>query len=125
MKKITLVLVCLIYISINKSYASNDSLVTHNDTLKEIISIIEEEETLVKKDKKIVEQSHLIVGCKVNKPESVKLLKKPQGFGDFIGGLMDLVSQLWKPVWGYYEEDNMRKEGPYFLFMNNYNKLNL
>ena len=35
MKKIILTAICLIFILINKSYASNDSLVTHNDTLKE------------------------------------------------------------------------------------------
>jgi hypothetical protein len=118
MKKIIFTTICFIFILINKSYASNDSLVIHNDTLKETNLTTEVEETLVNEDKKLKEQPHIIAKSKVNKPKSVKLLKKPHGFGDFIGGLMDFVSQLWKPVWGYYEEDNMRKEGPYFLFMN-------
>jgi len=56
MKKITLVLVCLVYILINKSYASNDSLVIINDTLKETNLTTEVEETLVNEDKKLKEQ---------------------------------------------------------------------
>ena len=28
----------------------------------------------------------------------------------------DAFTDLFKPVWGYYEEDGQRSEGPYFLF---------
>jgi hypothetical protein len=129
MKKIILTTICIIFILINKNYASNDCLVIINDTLKETNYIIDEEETLVNEEEKIAVIAPTIIERKVNikqsKLRNKKPFSKPHGFGDFIGGLMDLVSQLWKPVWGYYEEDNMRKEGPYFLFMNNYNKLNL
>jgi len=122
MKKIILAIVCLIFIVIHKSYASNDSLVIINDTLRETNIKTEEGEILVNEEKKIAVIAPTIIERKVNikqsKLKNRKPLSKPHGFGDFIGGLMDMVSQLWKPVWGYYEEDNMRKEGPYFLFMN-------
>jgi hypothetical protein len=129
MKKIILTAIFFIFILVNKSYASSDSLVIHNDTLKETNLTTEVEETLVNEEEKIAALAPTIIERKVNikqsKLKSKKPLSKPHGFGDFIGGLMDLVSQLWKPVWGLYTEDGYRQEGPYFLFMNNYNKLNL
>jgi hypothetical protein len=49
---------------------------------------------------------------------------KALGLGDFFSDIWDDFTSLFKPVWGYYEENGMRNEGPYFLFNREGDKLN-
>ena len=55
---------------------------------------------------------------------NVKLKTKLKA-ANWFSDAWDTFTDLFKPVWGHYTEDGFRSEGPYFLFMNNYNKLNL
>ncbi|MES2725479.1 MAG: T9SS type A sorting domain-containing protein [Bacteroidota bacterium] len=41
---------------------------------------------------------------------------KPSGFFDWIADAWEFLSKLTKPVWGHYEEESFRSEGPYFTF---------
>jgi len=59
---------------------------------------------------------HEIKTATKTKTKSKVLLQKAAGLGDFFDDLWDALSSLWKPVWGYYEENGMNHGGPYFLF---------
>lgn len=61
--------------------------------------------------------------CNLKKIGNVKLksnLKAANWFED----AWDAFTDLFKPVWGHYEEDGQRSEGLCFLFRNTENKPN-
>jgi len=51
---------------------------------------------------------------------SEKTIAKP---ANWFEDAWDAFIDLFKPVWGYYEEDGQRSEGPYFLFDRNFDGL--
>jgi len=97
-----------------------------------IISIIIETDTLLINqfdtcEELVTSKTDTIIEIEVKeaikKPLHTKLKKQkalntksPQDFGSFLSDLWDAFSSLWKPVWGYYEENGMSHSGPYFLF---------
>ena len=104
--------------------ANNEYLVINNDSLV-IENIIEVKDSFI--DNKEVAKEEIEgnnVTFKKNL-KSKKLATKPADFGTFLNNFWDIISSPFKPVWGYYEEDDYNKEGPCFLFMNDNNKLNL
>jgi len=120
MKKIIVILVALGFI--NKLHANNDSMLVCNDSI-----IIENCASKSNYDSVTTENIVEIAALKVDKFKNKKLGKtkkpnkistnnKPEGFGDFLNDLWDIISSPFKPVWGHYEEENMNNEGPYFLF---------
>ena len=117
MKKIIVILVA--FSIFNKLHANNDSLLVCNDSI-----IIENCINKNNYDSVSTECTVVTEKIKMGKTKNNKLVKidkskinnKPEGFGDFLNDLWDIVSSPFKPVWGYYEEENMNKEGPYFMF---------
>ena len=117
--------VILIISCLNTNKANNDSLLINSDSIV-IADCIKVKDTFMEElkiNKEAINKNKFTTISKVTKTKPISA--QPEGFGDFMNNLWDIISSPFKPVWGYYEEDNMRKEGPYFLFMNNYNKLNL
>ncbi len=126
MKKIILT-VLIILLNFFNTKANSDSLTSKIDSIYNIEvnetndSIIEPHEENLNFEKKAEAEKH---SSNFKKNRIVKLksnLKAANWFSD----AWDAITDLWKTVWGLYTEDGYRQEGPYFLFMNNYNKLNL
>ncbi|MFZ4797267.1 MAG: hypothetical protein ACOYMA_07205 [Bacteroidia bacterium] len=118
MKKIIVILIILG--TINKVSAKNDSLLVCNDSIiiKHCVNPIYDSLIVDNSSGEINLKTNKISNKSIpkNKQSNIKSNNKPDGFGDFLVGLIDFISPLWKPVWGYYEEENMKKEGPYFMF---------
>jgi hypothetical protein len=116
MKKITTIIAILTF-AINIIEASNDSLPIKNDSILEINYIENNNElnvNTINKEKNINQSKKKSI--KIKKIRKTQFNNNPEGFGDFLNDLWDIISSPFKPVWGKYEEDNMRSEGPYFLF---------
>ena len=115
MNKISIAAILLILFT-NQIFANNDSLFVNTDSIVpcEETQIIIDSCTEVNNEKNIV----LNETYKPAKPKISKLKtnNKPEGLGDFLNDLWDIISSPFKPVWGYYEEENMNNEGPYFMF---------
>jgi hypothetical protein len=106
----------LIIVFLKFTNANNDSLSINNDSLF-IDNCTEIKDSFINNieiEKDEIKSNNIAVGKVLN---TKKLASKPEGFGDFMNNLWDIISSPFKPVWGYYEEDNYNKEGPYFLFM--------
>jgi hypothetical protein len=59
----------------------------------------------------ISSEEHFIKNSKKNTKSKIRL-QKALGLGDFFSDIWDDFTSLFKPVWGYYEENGMRSEGP-------------
>jgi hypothetical protein len=86
-------------------------LINQLDTCEELVS--SKIDTIVEIEVKEAVQKPL--HTKLKKQKSLNT-KNPEDFGSFFSDLWDAISSLWKPVWGYYEENGMNHSGPYFLF---------
>ncbi|MFZ4799150.1 MAG: hypothetical protein ACOYMA_16740 [Bacteroidia bacterium] len=110
-------LYCTSFILLNNElYANNDSLLIIQDSVTENIIIDSFE---VVKTSKFLEITEKVILSKTKKPKIqiiTNKVKRPDGFGDFLQGFWDFITTPFRPVWGYYEEENMKKEVPYFMF---------
>ena len=98
----------------HRLYADNDSLLINQDSLTETLIV---DSCVEVKTGNSLETEHLILPkIRKEKKTITTTNNKPDGFGDFLNDLWDIVSAPFKPIWGYYEEDDMNKEGPYFMF---------
>ena len=127
--KIYLIL-CVTFVLLNNIlYADNDSLLINKDSLTETLIIDSCVEVITDNSATITKQLTLPKTKKTKVKPIIITNNKPEGFGDFLNDLWDIVSSPFKPVWGYYEEDDMNKEGPYLTFIkiqtNNINQPNL
>ncbi|MFA9212313.1 MAG: hypothetical protein ACEQSR_00500 [Candidatus Methylacidiphilales bacterium] len=126
MKKV-IIIVLIIFLNLFKTRANSDSLTYKIDSIY-ITGVNEINDSTFEKHKecldykpnlKEVKQTNNLKEDKIVKLESKS---KPE---NWFSDAWDTFTDLFKPVWGLYTEDGYRQEGPYFLFMNNYNKLNL
>jgi hypothetical protein len=116
MKRIILLLInCLILSNVN---ANSDSLncISDSNYFNEIIDSNSVQEVNVvsfesNKPNKIVKK------LENKKEKKLKNLAKP---ANWFEDAWDAFIDLFKPVWGHYEEDGQRSEGPYFLFDRNF-----
>ncbi|MFZ4799148.1 MAG: hypothetical protein ACOYMA_16730 [Bacteroidia bacterium] len=109
-RNVLLIITCFV---LNNVKANSDSLycVSDSNICTEIIdcNIIEGENvaTLESTPDKVIKK---LENKKVKTKDN--LSKPANWFEDAWNGFTD----LFKPIWGYYEEDDMNKEGPYFMF---------
>jgi hypothetical protein len=116
MKKFIIVLIsCLVII---QAKANSDSLncISDSNYCTEILdsNVIKEVNVVyfeISKPNKIVKK------LENKKEKKLKNLAKP---ANWFEDAWDAFIDLFKPVWGHYEEDGQRSEGPYFLFDRNF-----
>ena len=126
MKKV-IIIVLIIFFNLFNTKANSDSLTFNIDSIcitddREINdSIFEKHEECLNLEKNLAEEKQ---NSSLKKNGNVKLKTKLKA-ANWFSDAWDTFTDLFKPVWGHYTEDGFRSEGPYFLFMNNYNKLNL
>ena len=110
-------ILCITFVLLNnRIYANNDSLLINNDSLSETLIVDSCLEVITDNSATITKQLTLPKSKKTKVKPITITNNKPDGFGDFLNDIWDIVSAPFKPVWGYYEEENMNNEGPYFMF---------
>jgi hypothetical protein len=119
-KRIILLLIsCLILSNVN---ANSDSLNCNSDSnyCIEIIdsNLIQEVNVVSFESNKL---NKIVKKLENKKEKKLKNLAKP---ANWFENAWDAFTDLFKPVWGYYEEDGQRSEGLCFLFRNTENKPN-
>jgi hypothetical protein len=111
MKKIIILIIT--YSLISSVYADTDSLncLFDSNYCNEII------------DSNLIQENNLVIlessANKMEKKVENKKVKKAKNFtkpANWFEDAWDFFTDLFKPVWGHYEEDGQRSEGPYFIF---------
>ncbi len=115
MKKIIILIIT--YSLISSVYADTDSLncLFDSNYCNEII-----DSNLIQEDNLVTIESS---ANKMEKKVENKKVKKAKNFtkpANWFEDAWDFFTDLFKPVWGYYEEDGQRSEGPYFMFDRTY-----
>ncbi|MFZ4799146.1 MAG: hypothetical protein ACOYMA_16720 [Bacteroidia bacterium] len=105
-----LIVTCLIMSNVNASIDSLNCIIDSNHCSLIIDTNLIQEESVILTQKKLVKE---IEKTETRKEKNITKLTKPIGFFD---DAWDWLTDLFKPVHGYYEEEGQRNEGPYFLF---------
>jgi hypothetical protein len=121
MKKI-ITLQLIIFSFISNTRASIDSLnfILDSNYFNEIIdsNSVQEVNVVSFESNKL---NKIVKKLENKKEKKLKYLAKP---ANWFEDAWDAFTNLFKPVWGHYEEDGFRSEGLCFLFRNTENKPN-
>ncbi|MFZ4797409.1 MAG: hypothetical protein ACOYMA_07925 [Bacteroidia bacterium] len=111
------IIICLI-IGLTSMFVKAENDTCYNNSISDSCSINDTTSVIVNSESTLVivkPKSDLKTKSFIKIKTKVDLLKKSKPAG-FFDDAWDWFTDLFKPIWGYYEEDNMKKEGPYFMF---------